>query len=206
MGLSLANVFSCHYEIKWFNDCPEKFKPVFCKSYGDGFFILLKRPKHAKPFVDYMDSKHKNINFSFETKEKNEQIPFLDVTVFSENGKFLIKKRKETFTGVYTNMSSFIPLQRKFGLVYTSLYHSLCLVSDMLKFHFEIEKLKEILLSNDYFDKFIDMCISKCMNKLNIKKLVMLTDPKKARNLRKLVKSGMLNLNVIVSISSPHGL
>ena len=76
----------------------------------------------------------------------------------------------------------------------------------MCKFQFEIEKLKEILLSNDYFDKFIDMCISKCMNKLNIKKLVMLTDPKKARNLRKLVKSGMLNLNVIVSISSPHGL
>ena len=67
-------------------------------------------------------------------------------------------------------MSSFIPLQRKFGLIYSSLYHSLCLVSNMCKFQFEIEKLKEILLSNDYFDKFIDMCISKCMNKLNIKK------------------------------------
>ena len=69
MGLSLANVFLCHYEIKWFNDCPEKFKPVFCKSYGDGFFILLKRPKHAKPFVDYINSKHKSINFSFEMKK-----------------------------------------------------------------------------------------------------------------------------------------
>ena len=49
----------------------------------------------------------------------------------------------------------------------------------MSKFHFEIEKLKEILLSNGYSNKFIDKCISKVMNKLYIKKPVMLTVPKK---------------------------
>ena len=53
--------------------------------------------------------------------------------------------RKETFTGVYTNVSSFIPLEHKFGMVYTLLHRCFCLVSDMFKFHFEIEKLKEIL-------------------------------------------------------------
>ena len=49
----------------------------------------------------------------------------------------------------------------------------------MSKFHFEIEKLKEILLSNGYSNKFIDKCIFKFMNKLYIKKPVMLTVPKK---------------------------
>ena len=49
----------------------------------------------------------------------------------------------------------------------------------MSKFHFEIEKLKEILLSNGYSNNFIDKCISKFMNKLYIKKPVMLTVPKK---------------------------
>ena len=49
----------------------------------------------------------------------------------------------------------------------------------MSKFHFGIEKLKEILLSNGYFNKFIDKCISKFINKLYIKKPVMLTVPKK---------------------------
>ena len=49
----------------------------------------------------------------------------------------------------------------------------------MSKFHFEIEKLKEILLSSGYSNKFIDKCISKFMNKLCIKKPVMLTVPKK---------------------------
>ena len=45
--------------------------------------------------------------------------------------------------------------------------------------HFEIEKLKEILLSNGYSKKFIDKCISKFMNKLYIKKPVVLTVLKK---------------------------
>ena len=40
-------------------------------------------------------------------------------------------------------------------------------------------KLKEILLSNGYSNKFIDKCISKFMNKLYIKKPAILTVPRK---------------------------
>ena len=49
----------------------------------------------------------------------------------------------------------------------------------MSKFYFEIEKLKEILLSNGYSNKFIDKCISKFKNKLYVKKPIMLTVTKK---------------------------
>ena len=49
----------------------------------------------------------------------------------------------------------------------------------MSKFHFEIEKLKEILLSDRYSNKFIDKCSSKFMNKLYIKKPAMLAIPQK---------------------------
>ena len=70
----------------------------------------------------------------------------------------------------------------------------------MSKFHFEIEKLKEILLSNGYSNKIIDKGISKFMNKLYIKKYVMLTFPKKLLYLvlpfigkmSALVKSGLI--------------
>ena len=70
----------------------------------------------------------------------------------------------------------------------------------MSKFHFEIEKLKEILLSNGYFNKSIDKCTSKFMNKLYFKKPVMLTVPKKQLYLvlpfmgkmSALVKSGLV--------------
>ena len=92
-----------------------------------------------------MNSKHKNINFSFETK-KDGQMPFLDVNVFPENGKFMTNVyRKKTFivVVVYTNFSSFIPLEHQFGLVYTLLHRCFCFATDMSKFHFEIEKLKK---------------------------------------------------------------
>ena len=70
LGSSLANAFLCHHETKWLNDCPEKFKSAFYKKYVDDIFVLLKRPGHVKPFVDYMETKHKSINFSF-GKEKD---------------------------------------------------------------------------------------------------------------------------------------
>ena len=73
----------------------------------DDIFVLFKKLEHVKPFVDYMNSKHKNINFSFEM-EKDRQMPFLDVNVFHENGRFVTNVyKKETFTEVYTNFSSY---------------------------------------------------------------------------------------------------
>ena len=106
----------------------------------DDIVVLFERPDHVKAFIDYMNSKNKNINFSFET-EKDDQIPFLDINVFHKNGKFVTNViRKETFSGVYTNFYSFIPLEQKFGMVYTLLDRCFCLISDMSKFHIEIEK------------------------------------------------------------------
>ena len=65
-----------------------------------------------------MNNKHKNINFSYETG-KCGQMPLLDVNLFRWNGKFVTNVyRQEVFTGVYTNFSSFVPLEHKFGLVY----------------------------------------------------------------------------------------
>ena len=122
---------------------------MFYKRYVHDIFVLFKRPEHVKPFVDYMNSKHKNINFSFEM-EKDGQMPFLDVNVFRENGKFLTNVyRKETFTGIYTNLPCFIPLEPKFGLDYILLHQCFCLVSDMTKFHFEIEKLRKYFYLTD---------------------------------------------------------
>ena len=69
LGPLLANAFLCHHETKWLNDYPEKFKPVFYKRYVDNIFVLFKRPEHVKTFVDYINSKHKNINFSLETEK-----------------------------------------------------------------------------------------------------------------------------------------
>ena len=42
LGPSLANAFLCNYQMKWLNDCPKKFKPVFYKGYVDDIFFVQK--------------------------------------------------------------------------------------------------------------------------------------------------------------------
>ena len=58
-----------------------------------------------------MNKRHKNMTFSIET-ETNGSLSFLDVKIFRENHKFVTSVfRKETFSGVYTNFLSYIPLE-----------------------------------------------------------------------------------------------
>ena len=73
--------------------------------------------------------------------------------------------RKEIFSVVYTNFTSFIPLEYKLGLSYT-LFHRCfsCLVSGFSKFRMELEKLPKIISKNAYPQKFIGKCIFKFLN------------------------------------------
>ena len=87
--------------------------------------------------------------------------------------------RKETFSGVYTDFTSFIPLEYNFGLSYTLLHWSLCLVLNFSKFHLELEKFKKILSKNVYSQKFIDDCIFKFLNRTFELKSKVTTVPKK---------------------------
>ena len=87
------------------------------------------------------------------------------VKIFRENDKFVTSVfRKETFSGVYTNFISFIPLEYKFGLVHTLLNRCFNLSSDFFKFHHEVDKLRKILSKNAYPQKFIEKCIQKFLN------------------------------------------
>ena len=95
-----------------------------------------------------MNKRYKNIKFSFET-EKGNSFSFLDVKICREKDKFTTSVfRKDTFSGVYTNFSSFVALKHKFGLVYTLLHRSFTIVSDFSKFHFEVEHTSRKSLSH----------------------------------------------------------
>ena len=97
LGPTLANVFLCHHEKKWLNDCPNNFQLVSYKRYVDDIFVLFKKSEHVQLFVNYMNSKHKNISFSYEA-EKDEAMPFLDNNIFREKGKFVTNVyRKKNF-------------------------------------------------------------------------------------------------------------
>ena len=84
LGPTLSNVFLCHYEKLWLNECLSQFKPVVYKRYVDDIFVLFKSKEHLKLFVNYMNSKHKNIKFAFETEDLN-SFSFLHVKITCNN-------------------------------------------------------------------------------------------------------------------------
>ena len=178
LGPTLANAFLCHYEKEWLNSCPIEFKPKLYKRYVDDIFVMFS-PRHCvKKFVDYMNTKHLNTRFTFETEDQN-SFSFLDIKIIRNTEKKPFETsvyRKSTFSGVFTNFKSFIPMTYKIGLLETTLFHCFSICSSYEKFHEEIVKLKEIFKQNSYPEKFIDRCIKKdFLNKLLIPKLVELT-------------------------------
>ena len=60
MGSSLeptmANVFLSFYEIKWLEQCPKEFKPVFYRRYVDDIFVLFESAEHLSKFRNYFNT------------------------------------------------------------------------------------------------------------------------------------------------------
>ena len=179
LGPTLANAFLCYYEKTWLNECPSQFKPVVYRRYVDDIFVLFKSKEHLKLFVNYMNSKHKNIKFNFETEDSN-NFSFLDVKITRKNKRFVTWIfRKATFSGVYTNYDSFILDTYKIGLVHTLLFRFFKVCSSMENFRIEVEHLRSIFKCNSYPVNIIDQCIKKFLDKLYVPKQIVLTVPKK---------------------------
>ena len=80
LGPTLANAFLCHYEKEWLDSSPIEFKPKLYKTYVDDSFIVFRLRDDVKKFVDYMNTKHPNVNFTFEIEDQN-RFSFLDIKI-----------------------------------------------------------------------------------------------------------------------------
>ena len=112
--------------------------------------------------------------------ENENSISFLDIKISWENYKFTTSVyRKPTSNGVFTNFGSFIPKSYKYNLLFTLLHSAFKLCSNFELFHQEIYKLKTIFENNGYPKSFIDLCIKKYLDKVFIKKEVVVKASKK---------------------------
>ena len=179
LGPSLANAFLCFHEQVWLNDCLEHFKRVYYRRCVDDIFALFRSPDHLEKFTNYLNSKHKDIKFTY-GKESNNSLPFLDILISrSENGFKTSVYHKPTFSGVYSNFNSFIYDEYKIGLVFTMLFRTFLIVSDFSRFYTEVIHLKEILRKNAFPIKLVDSCIKNFLNKKLLNTPVTLTGKKK---------------------------
>ena len=132
-----------------------------------------------KEFVNYMNTKDPNIKFTSEFEE-NDSFSFLDVQTTRRNNQLVTSVfRKATFSDVFTNFKSFMPVAYKCGLVYTLLHRSFSTCSSYEKFHEEIMLLKDIFKKNEYPQLFIDKCIKNILSKLFVPKRIVPTVHKK---------------------------
>ena len=155
----LANIFLGHWEEIWLHECPLKFAPKYYKRYIDDTFVLFSSYEDVKKFHKFLNSRHVNMKFTYET-EVNNMLPFLDVEVRRGAGKFLTSLyRKPTFSGLYTNYHSFISDSYKKGLIYTLLFRALKITVNLDSFQSEVSFLKNILKKNSYPEHFIERCV-----------------------------------------------
>ena len=179
LGPTHANVFLCYHEKVWLQNCPSEFKPVIYKRYVDDTFLLF-RPKHCiKKFCNYINRQHENIRFTSENENEN-CILFLDIKISRDNNKFMTSIYcKPTFSRVFTNFGSFILKSYKYNLLFTLLCRTFEFCSNFELFYLEINKLKTIFENNCYPKSFVDFCIKKYLDKVFIKKEVVLKVSKK---------------------------
>ena len=170
LGPTFANIFLCFYERIWLENCPVEFKPVVYRRFVDDTFLLFRSYEHIEKFRAYINYQHPNIKFTSEIEENN-CMSFLDIKITRELNSFSTSVyRKPTFSGVFTNFDSFIPLSYKTGLIWSLLYRAFSLCSSFELFHQGILKLKDIFKRNGYPTSFVDNCVKRFLNKVFIKK------------------------------------
>ena len=168
LGPTLANMFLAYHEDIWLENCPLQFRPKYYRRYVDDIFLMFDDKDHVKKFLRYMNSRHKNIQFTCEEEDEN-KISFLDVTITRTADKLITSLyRKKTFSGVYLNHNSFLPSDYKKGLIHTLLFRAYNICSDYVLLHNEIEYLKSGWQKNSFPLFFIDSCVKKFFDKLFI--------------------------------------
>ena len=155
-----------------------RYHPLYYNRYVDDTFALFKTEYDAECFLDYATSRHPNINFTIE-KEDSDQLSFLDVRVFRNNGHFNTSIfRKSTFTGLGSNFYSFCFYNFKMNSLSTLLHRAFTLTSDWQLFHKEIEFLSNYFKQNCYPTKVFNTFVKKFLNKKISPKCKAITVPK----------------------------
>ena len=167
LGPLFANIFLSFHQCTCVADCPHTFKPMFYRRYVDDCFLIFQSKEQVIPFLDYLNSKHPNIQFMHEL-ENNGSLSFLDINITQPNGHFSTSVfHKPTSTGLFTNFNSFILMTYKKGLLLSliSCYFNIC-SSYISPFTVNFRTLNKYFPFDGYPTSLIDNCIRTFLDKI----------------------------------------
>ena len=135
------------------------FKPLLNRRYVDDCFLVYRPLDHIALFLDYLNSQNPNISFTPEIEHEGKR-SFLDIDVSRSNGKFTTSVyRKPTFTCLFTNFHSFIPLNYKRSLVSCLLHRVFNLCSSYENFLVQIEVIRKSFNVNGFPSHIFDVIV-----------------------------------------------
>ena len=130
-------------------------------------------------FLEYLNQQHSNITFTSEV-ECDGKLSFLDIDIYRSNGKFNTSVyRKPTFTGLFTNFPSFIPLTYKRCLVPCLVHCIFNICSSYKNFYTELEVVRNLFKLNGFPFHMFEHIVRRFLDNTSNPKPFFQTVPKK---------------------------
>ena len=170
LGPLIADIFLIHLEKKLMNEL-EMNGIVYYRRFVDDTFVIARNDADEKKIQSIMNKFDKSVQFTYEQEQPlDRSISFLDVTVICQRTKstswFKTKiYRKDTFTGLITKYTSFVPHEYKRSAISAMAYRAIRICSDYITMNEEFGFIKEIALANDYPSWFVDTVIGQTLNR-----------------------------------------
>ena len=131
--------------------------------YVDDLFLAFDNSENIEDTFNTLNSIHNKIQFTGEPKVENQS--FLDVHITKTREGVETKIfRKSTFTGLYINWQSYVPLKYKKNLLFTLLDHAYKNCNSYAFIHQEFQKISTLLQKNGFPTHFIDHHVASFLN------------------------------------------
>ena len=135
----------------------------------DYTFILFKDLSHAPLFLQYLNNRHPNINFTIEVETAG-SLPFLHALISRDNYIFLISSlyRKPTFTGLGTCFFFFFSVcefRFNINIIFSLLHRASCISSSYQLFHDEVQYFISYFFNTGYPKHLILSCVKNLLCK-----------------------------------------
>lgn len=129
---------------------------VSYSRFVDDTFVIVRSLKDSESLLSILNSVHPNLSFTIESEQASFGLPFLDVLVSRDSNNKAITSvyRKNTWSGLYTDFHSFVPIAYKRGLV-RNLFHRARQICSPSTYNKEEVFLFSTLRANSYPDSFI---------------------------------------------------
>jgi hypothetical protein len=165
LGPTFANYYMCHIENQALED--SNIKPYIYCRYIDDIFVDVGSEQQLRELQQKMQELSV-LNFTYELNVFN-KLPFLDVLIECANSEFKTSVyTKPTNTQECLNYDSDAPHRYKEGLINTLLNRAFKICSNWESLHTEIERIKQMLVNNNYPNKLIESKIRTFLHKRHV--------------------------------------